>query len=186
MAGVGRLYNQGGHVFGPPSMSQSATTTVLEIQSSCEQSQPLDMEWIHSQVLAAIRLVSASVERVNVRIVSDTEMVGLHGKYCGLNTITDVLTFPQSAPGAPVLVDIAICVDEASRRAIEIGHPIERELLLYTLHGLLHCTGFDDRTEADHAAMHAEEDRILTAIGIGPVFQAHAHQRDSTNGAAPA
>jgi len=168
-------------------MSQSAaTTTVFEIQRSSEQSRPLDMEWIHSHALAAIRFLRSPIEHVNVRIVGDAEMAALHGKFCGLQTTTDVLTFPQSEPGAPVVVDIAICFDEASRRAAELAHPIEQELLLYLLHGLLHCTGFDDRSEADHAAMHAEEDRILSAIGIGPVFQARAHPGDSTNGAAPA
>ena len=38
------------------------------------------------------------------------------------------------------------------------------------LHGVLHCTGFDDRDAAGAAAMHAEEDRILGAIGVGATF----------------
>ena len=45
------------------------------------------------------------------------------------------------------------------------------QLLLYILHGLLHCAGFDDHDPAEHDRMHTEEDRILTAIGVGPVFR---------------
>jgi ssRNA-specific RNase YbeY (16S rRNA maturation enzyme) len=47
---------------------------------------------------------------------------------------------------------------------------IEREVLLYALHGILHCAGFDDRTPQDFEAMHAEEDRILLAIDVGATF----------------
>jgi ssRNA-specific RNase YbeY (16S rRNA maturation enzyme) len=43
-------------------------------------------------------------------------------------------------------------------------------LLLYTLHGVLHCIGFDDHEEADFEAMHGAEDAVLAAIGVGPVF----------------
>jgi hypothetical protein len=41
---------------------------------------------------------------------------------------------------------------------------------------MLHLCGFDDRTDSDFAAMHRTEDKILTAIGVGPVFA--APQRD--------
>ena len=55
---------------------------------------------------------------------------------------------------------------------------IEQELLLYALHGVLHCAGFDDRTNDDFEAMHVEEDRILTAIGVGPTFARDASGHD--------
>ena len=66
--------------------------------------------------------------------------------------------------------DILICIDEAERQSTARGYPCERELLLYTLHGVLHCIGFDDHEEADFEAMHAAEDAVLAAIGVGPVF----------------
>lgn len=66
--------------------------------------------------------------------------------------------------------DILVCLDEARRQSAARGYPCERELLLYTLHGVLHCVGFDDHEEADFEAMHAAEDAVLAAIGVGPVF----------------
>jgi ssRNA-specific RNase YbeY (16S rRNA maturation enzyme) len=47
---------------------------------------------------------------------------------------------------------------------------LEKEALLYALHGLLHCLGHDDHDEAAYQAMHALEDALLDAIGVGPVF----------------
>ena len=46
------------------------------------------------------------------------------------------------------------------------------DLVQDVLHALLHACGFDDRDPASHAAMHAEEDRILVACGFGPLFAA--------------
>ena len=66
--------------------------------------------------------------------------------------------------------DVYVCSDEAAREAIERSIPVERELLLYTLHAMLHAVGFDDRDDADFARMHATEDEILDAIGVGATF----------------
>jgi probable rRNA maturation factor len=96
----------------------------------------------------------------------------------GSDESTDVLTFPSASDGS-IDVDIAVCADEARRQAADRGHDVTRELLLYALHGLLHCAGFDDRDEAGFNAMHAEEDRILDAIGVGMTFGRAAGRRRS-------
>jgi hypothetical protein len=69
-----------------------------------------------------------------------------------------------------VEVDTVVCVDEARRRARERGHGVREELLLYCMHSLLHVQGYDDVTAAGAAAMHAREDEVLTAIGVGAVY----------------
>jgi probable rRNA maturation factor len=47
---------------------------------------------------------------------------------------------------------------------------LKNEVLLCALHGMLHLCGFDDRTERQYTAMHRAEDRLLSRLGIGPVF----------------
>jgi probable rRNA maturation factor len=69
--------------------------------------------------------------------------------------------------------EVVLCVDEAARQAAEQGHTVAEELLLYAVHGLLHLCGYDDRTPADFAVMHAREDEILTHIGVGRLFKKH-------------
>ncbi|USO00146.1 MAG: rRNA maturation RNase YbeY [Phycisphaeraceae bacterium] len=113
---------------------------------------------------------------VRARVVSDAEMADAHERYSGVAGTTDVLTFDLSEAGA-LDTDLLVCVDEARRQADRRGHPVEHELTLYIIHGVLHCLGYDDKSDADSARMHAEEDRILTAIGLGPVYAAHAGAR---------
>jgi probable rRNA maturation factor len=108
--------------------------------------------------------------RVSVRVVDDAEMDAAHRRYSGVEGTTDVLTFVGDEDEG-LGVDVFVCIDEATRRAEEFGHPVDRELLLYAVHGILHAIGHDDHEPEAHALMHAEEDRLLRAIGIGPVYR---------------
>lgn len=114
-------------------------------------------------------LLPRSVARVSVRFVHDAEMIELHAQWHGINSTTDVITFEHAVDG-PLEVDLAVCVDEAARAASTRKHDAQAELLLYILHGLLHCCGFNDSTEEESLAMHHEEDRLLAAMGHPAVF----------------
>jgi rRNA maturation RNase YbeY len=155
------------------------------------------LSWLTNNIEKAVRHLGACGE-VRVRIVDDEEMARAHEEYGGVPGTTDVLTFDLTDPeaGPPprmdlelgklvndrlefgIDTDILACLDEANRH-IQGGStgasprvPVERELLLYVVHGVLHCLGMDDHDEAAAAAMHRVEDAVLTGIGVGPVFQA--------------
>ncbi len=72
--------------------------------------------------------------------------------------------------GHDVAGEVVVCVPEAVRQARLRGTEPERELLLYALHGMLHLSGFDDKTAKAYRRMHRKEDEILIALGLGPVF----------------
>lgn len=46
------------------------------------------------------------------------------------------------------------------------------ELALYVVHGLLHLSGYDDHDPSAARIMHAREDALLVALGLGPVYTA--------------
>ena len=77
-------------------------------------------------------------------------------------------------------VETVVCVDEARRRAGEMGHTVREELLLYCVHSLLHVQGYDDVTAAGARRMHAREDEILEAVGVGRVFLKTKDERRMT------
>jgi probable rRNA maturation factor len=103
-------------------------------------------------------------------------MADLHEQFLGLPGPTDVLTFPleTNLRGQVVSGEVVVCVPEARRQAKSRKLPVERELLLYALHGMLHLAGFDDRTDADYRRMHRTEDMVLSKLGVGKVFAADA------------
>jgi len=127
-------------------------------------------DWFMTTFRAAIDEIDVTVERIGLRLVNDAAMTALHASWCDLDSTTDVLTFPMSGPDEPIDVDIAICLDEARRQATIRGHAVEREVLLYAIHGVLHVVGHDDHDPDSFERMHAEEDRILEAIGVGRTY----------------
>jgi probable rRNA maturation factor len=115
-----------------------------------------------------------------VVIIDDATMQRMHEQFSGIAGTTDVLTFDLSETTDPAGKDpkqttdiegeVYVCLDEARRQAVERIHPIERELLLYAVHGLLHLIGYDDHDPQQHRRMHELEDQLLEAIGVGATF----------------
>lgn len=118
----------------------------------------------------ALTLAGATGE-VAVRVIGDAAMTAHHERHIGFREPTDVLTFDfrEQATG-PLEADVLVCLDEAERRAAEMGHDPLDELLLYVIHGALHCLGYDDHDEEAARAMHAREDELLEAIGVGAIY----------------
>ena len=163
-----------------PPLQPASSQFDLTIETVASIQHPINLAWLHERLSAAIPLVTQKgegrpIRRVSLVIADDARMIELHRRHLGQDCTTDVLTFVENDEG-PLQADIAICADVAARQGIERGHSIERELLLYAIHGLLHCIGFDDLDESGFAAMHAEEDRILKLMGIGATFAARVNR----------
>lgn len=137
--------------------------------------------WLEQRVPWVLAMLGASCDRLAVAVVHDREMAGLHRRHKGIGGTTDVLTFDlRDRPGQPIDADAVVCLDEARRQAMRRGHPVRHELLLYVVHALLHLLGRDDDTAAAAAAMHAEEDRLLSELGVGGVYAGKAAKQESS------
>ena len=156
----------------PPSPGGAATELTIDIVDDGGLTTPAQRDWLGARAAGALAARGATGE-VRARIVADAEMAGAHERWSGVPGTTDVLTFDLREGGeGPLDVDLLLCADEAARQAEGRGFPVERELLLYLVHGVLHCLGYDDHNEADAARMHAEEDRLLEAAGVGVTYAA--------------
>jgi probable rRNA maturation factor len=91
---------------------------------------------------------------ISVLIVSDRRISALHKKFMNESGPTDVITFQHG--------EIFISGEMASRNAQQFGNPLENELRLYIVHGLLHLQGFDDRDAESAQKMEAVQRKILT------------------------
>lgn len=108
---------------------------------------------------------------IEVAVVTDAEIRRLHRDHLGVDTPTDVITFPLSPPDAPVLVGaLAVSEDTARREAARRRHPPYHEWMLYVVHGALHLLGYDDRAGRERAAMRRAEARLLAALGLPHVY----------------
>ena len=142
--------------------------------------------YLRRHLRAAHRILRPPLEELSVALIGDRRMSDLHRQFMNVSGPTDVLTFPLDADvrGRVLSGEVIVCVPEARRQARERKVPLERELLLYALHGLLHLCGYDDRTDRDFRTMHRTEDEILTRLGVGPVFAPPAAIKPRRAGAA--
>lgn len=108
----------------------------------------------------------ADVAEVDVAVVGRVEMAELNRRYRGHGGETDVLSFDLSdASRIGLVAQIVVCGDVAVEQAGRYGTGVQGELMLYVVHGLLHLTGYDDRTARGAARMHAREDELLAEFG---------------------
>ncbi|MDB5297252.1 MAG: putative rRNA maturation factor [Phycisphaerales bacterium] len=130
------------------------------------------VSYLRRHLTAAHAVLRPPLAELSVALVGDAAMAGLHERFMGIPGPTDVLTFPLDADarGRVTAGEVVVCVPEARRRSRAEGTTVEREVLLYALHGMLHLSGYDDLTPADYSRMHRAEDRVLTRIGVGAVF----------------
>jgi len=162
-----------------PSPSSEHLVDLLDANSRLDAEAARWLRDAGLKALAAMRPTDVGGE-VRVRIVNDAEICRLHEAHLGDSSTTDVLTFDcANNPQAPLDVDIVVCFDEAQRQADPRGGKVERELLLYIVHGALHCSGYDDHDNDSFRRMHHREDEILRSIGVGDVYACH---EDSSEG----
>ena len=118
--------------------------------------------------------VDSPVE-LSVVITDDRVVQELNRTYRGVDATTDVLAFAladesQSLPfvtapdGILHLGEVLLSYPQAERQAKERGHPLERELGLLVIHGVLHLLGYDDEDSENEQKMRAMEEKLLALI----------------------
>jgi probable rRNA maturation factor len=126
----------------------------------------VDLWWLRRAARAALPLCREvsdddkfalrRFEEISVAIVSDAAIAQIHEEFMGIAGATDVITFEHG--------EIVMSAETARDYAVRYDHTIEEELLLYTIHGLLHLNGFDDQTTAAAARMKRVQTRIWREV----------------------
>jgi probable rRNA maturation factor len=110
-------------------------------------------------------------------VTGDAELQKLNLQFLGEDRSTDVLSFPaevEAGPGA-YLGDVVISLPRARAQAKAGGHPIEAELQLLAVHGILHLAGHDHATAQQKNDMWAAQSEILKQLGLA-ISTEHAEQ----------
>lgn len=110
---------------------------------------------------------------LSIILTDDARLHELNLNYLGVDAPTDVLSFPASETdpdtGARYLGDILISVPRAEIQASAAGHPLEAELQLLIVHGVLHLLGHDHARTKDKARMWKAQAEILKGLGLGHI-----------------
>lgn len=117
-------------------------------------------------------------------LVSEEEIRQLNARERGVDSVTDVLSFPSmdgikeqailaeehgeelDEDGNVFLGSIVICEKRAREQAQEYGHSFERELWYLAVHGILHCLGYDHMTEEEKREMREKEESVMQKLDL--------------------
>ena len=107
-------------------------------------------------------------KKLNVILVDNAYIKKLNAQYRKKPTPTDVLTFVYNEiPSPKDLVDaeIYISVEKAEEYAKKQGIPLEKELILLLLHGILHASGVDhERSKEEEEITYQKQEEWLKAL----------------------
>jgi probable rRNA maturation factor len=119
---------------------------------------------------------------VELTLAGDAEMTRLNFDHMGERGPTDVLSFPLHEwlvepdgshladddgvrpPGAMLLGDVLIDVDQALRQAADGHWSVLEEMVLLAIHGTLHLLGHDHAELEEEQAMRAAEHEVLRTL----------------------
>ncbi len=132
--------------------------------------------WLKKAAQAALSRegVIESVE-LGIVLTGQDKIRELNSKYRGKDEPTDVLAFSTEEgadlaqfilppDGVRHLGEVIISHPQAASQASERHHPVEREIAILLIHGVLHLLGYEhDKPELEQA-MKAREAEILSQI----------------------
>lgn len=112
---------------------------------------------------------------LTILFVDPEPIAQLHERWMNLAGPTDVMSFPMDElrPGdgkttmEGVLGDLVICPWVAAQQASAAGHSTMQEMMLLTIHGILHLLGYDHVTaEQERQMFGLQRQLLLTFLAV--------------------
>jgi probable rRNA maturation factor len=105
---------------------------------------------------------------LTIVITGNAQLRSLNRAFRDVDAPTDVLSFAtdeQPRPDTIYLGDVIISYPMAREQAQAGGHPIEAELQLLVVHGVLHLLGHDHYTVAEKNVMWKAQAAVMKKLG---------------------
>ncbi len=159
---------------------------------TCLIDSEVDIDWGFDHVRLYERAVDAALSdqkcpyeaQVNLLITDDESIREINKVQRGIDSATDVLSFPMTEYAAPgdfegtgelqmsfdpetgelLLGDIVLSKDRIEDQAKQYGHEIEREYAFLIVHSMLHLCGYDHIEESDRILMEERQKIIMNAL----------------------
>ena len=131
---------------------------------------PIDRVLLQSAAREVMDFIGGNMDvDITIILTDDAQIHELNKQYRGIDAPTDVLSFPSGDTDPDsnrlYLGDVVISYPRAQAQAEAGGHPVEAELQLLVVHGVLHLSGYDHIEEQGKSRMRAAQAEILVLLG---------------------
>ena len=118
-----------------------------------------------ARVRAWIRRLAQShgktVDFISFIFCSDPYILQINRQYLDHDYFTDIITFPYKED-KEIAADIYISLDTVRENARDYGVHFQNELLRVMAHGVLHISGFGDKSDDEIRLMRKAEDEAVS------------------------
>jgi probable rRNA maturation factor len=123
-------------------------------------------EEVHSKWISEIILSEYKVEGdINYIFCDDEYLLNLNVQYLQHDTLTDIITFDYSV-GNELHGDIFISIERVEENARDFEQMFEVELRRVLAHGVLHLSGYKDKSVEEEQLMREKEDQKLAMFHV--------------------
>ena len=101
------------------------------------------------------------LKNLNIVFCDDDYLLNLNRQYLKHDFYTDILSFPLSRPGEPLIAEIYISIQRVRENAKTLKTSFKEELHRVIFHGTLHFCGYKDKSQSDIKLIRKKEDKYL-------------------------
>lgn len=102
---------------------------------------------------------------LNLIITNDENLRKINIQFLEHDFNTDVITFNYNE-GNVINGEIYISIETVQKNSVNYNVSLKYEVLRVIIHGILHLTGYDDKTEKQRLIMRRMEDMWLSLIEV--------------------
>ena len=117
--------------------------------------------WINS----IVEQEGYTVEELEYNFVDTDTMLSLNQEYLNHDTDTDIITFDYTESKA-IKAEAYISCDVLKKNAKIYAQTIENESLRLLSHALLHCLGYNDKTNEQKELMRSKEEDYINLFHV--------------------
>jgi probable rRNA maturation factor len=99
---------------------------------------------------------------LNFIFCSDRDLLEINRQYLKHDYYTDIITFELSDKDSPIEGEVYISIDRVRDNSKKLKEPLYRELLRVIFHGVLHLSGYRDKSQKERKEMRRKEDLLIS------------------------
>jgi len=121
----------------------------------------LNKKSVHDVVKNVKNVLNKKIKSLEINFVNADSIYSINKEFLGHKYFTDVISFDYSDESNSFDGEIFICYEIAEKNSKRFRVSFDDELKRLIIHGLLHFSGFDDKTSALRKKMKKVEDELM-------------------------
>ena len=123
-----------------------------------------DTQFITDWIIHILQQEARNLQCLFFVFLDDESLLNINKTHLQHDTLTDIITFPYSVD--PIEAEIYISADRVRANAGIYQVSVQQELLRVIAHGVLHLSGWHDKSESESRLMRKREDSCLALAGF--------------------